>query len=159
MTTITTTTPAITATTALTDPAAATAGASASDSASIGDRFLKLLVTQLKNQDPLNPMDNAQLTSQLAQISTVTGISKLNDTMSALSASLGSNQYVQAAGLVGHTVLTPGNKLQLASASAAGGVRLESAADNVLVTISDASGHAVRKIDMGAQSAGAQTFA
>lgn len=159
MTTITTTTPAITATTALTDPAAATAGASASDSASIGDRFLKLLVTQLKNQDPLNPMDNAQLTSQLAQISTVTGISKLNDTMSALSASLGSNQYVQAAGLVGHTVLTSGNKLQLASGNGAGGIKLASAADHVVVTISDVSGRAVRQIDMGAQSAGTQAFA
>ncbi len=45
------------------------------------DRFLKLLVTQMKNQDPLNPLDNAQVTSQLAQISTVSGIDKLNATL------------------------------------------------------------------------------
>ena len=47
------------------------------------DRFLKLLVTQMKNQDPLNPMDNAEITSQMAQLSTVTGIEKLNETLAA----------------------------------------------------------------------------
>ena len=157
MTTISTTASATGANAALTGAGASTAAAPASDGPSIGDRFLTLLVTQLRNQDPLNPMDNAQMTSQLAQISTVTGINKLNDTMSALSASLGSNQYVQAAGLVGHTVLVAGNKLQLA-ATAAGGFNLAAAADHVVVTISDASGRAVRQIDMGAQGAGAQAF-
>jgi len=132
--------------------------APASDGPSIGDRFLRLLVTQLRNQDPLNPMDNAQMTSQLAQISTVTGINKLNDSMSSLGAMLGSNQYLQAAGLVGHTVLATGNKLSLAG-TGAGGVKLASPADHVTVTISDASGHAVRTIDMGAQTAGVHTFA
>ena len=52
-----------------------------STTADTQDRFLKLLTTQLKNQDPLNPMDNAQLTSQLAQISTVDGIERLNATL------------------------------------------------------------------------------
>ena len=56
-------------------------GASAASGADIQDRFLKLLVTQLKNQDPLNPMDNAEVTTQMAQISTVSGIDKLNDTL------------------------------------------------------------------------------
>src|SRR5687767_3240367 len=51
------------------------------------DRFLKLLVTQMKNQDPLNPLDNAQVTTQLAQINTVTGIEKLNTTVQTLSTS------------------------------------------------------------------------
>ena len=120
-------------------------------------RFLTLLTTQLKNQDPTNPADSAQMTSQLAQISTVTGINKLNDTMSSLGATLGSNQYLQAAGLVGHTVLATGNKLSLAG-TGAGGVKFASPADHVTVTISDASGHAVRTIDMGAQTAGVHTF-
>src|SRR6202040_3830260 len=104
MTAISTTAPVTNATAALTGTGATTAAAPATDGPSIGDRFLTLLVTQLRNQDPLNPMDNAQMTSQLAQISTVTGINKLNDTLSSLSASLGSNQYLQAAGLVGHNV-------------------------------------------------------
>jgi flagellar basal-body rod modification protein FlgD len=50
----------------------------------MSDRFLKLLTTQLKNQDPMNPLENAELTSQLAQMSTVEGISKLNTTLSEL---------------------------------------------------------------------------
>jgi flagellar basal-body rod modification protein FlgD len=155
MTTISPAASATSATAALTGANAA----AASEAPSIGDRFLTLLITQLKNQDPLNPMDNGQLTSQLAQISTVTGINKLNDTMTGIGLSLGSNQYLQAAGLVGHTVLAPGNKMELAAGAAAGGVNLASNADHVIVTINDASGRAIRKIDMGAQSAGAQAFA
>jgi flagellar basal-body rod modification protein FlgD len=145
---------------------AATSGSSAASSATsaaasgtdIGDRFLTLLVTQLKNQDPMNPMDNAQLTSQLAQISTVTGISKLNDTVSGLSAALGSNQYLQAAGLVGHSVLVPGNKLPLADGKGGGGFDLAQDADSVVVSVSDATGRVVREVELGAQTAGMQSF-
>lgn len=60
---------------------ASAVGALSSNTVSSADgeqRFLKLLVTQLNNQDPLNPLDNAELTSQLAQMSTVSGIEKLN---------------------------------------------------------------------------------
>lgn len=142
-----------------TSPTSSTTGTATTDSAaSIGNQFLTLLVTQLKNQDPMNPMDNSAMTTQLAQISTVTGINTLNGTMNSLAASLGSNQYMQAAGLVGHNVLVAGNQLQLASGTASGGVNLPSAADDVVITISDASGKAVRTIDLGKESAGAQTF-
>jgi len=58
----------------------------------IEDRFLTLLVSQIKNQDPLNPLDNAQLTTQLAQISTVGGIDRMNQTLSAIQALLASQQ-------------------------------------------------------------------
>ena len=68
------------------------------------DKFLKLLVTQMRNQDPLNPMDNAEVTSQLAQLSTVSGIKDLNTTLTALSTSIDAKQYLQAANLVGHLV-------------------------------------------------------
>jgi flagellar basal-body rod modification protein FlgD len=132
---------------------------SASDSADIGNRFLTLLVTQLQNQDPLNPMDNSQMTSQLAQISTVTGINTLNATMTSLAASLGSNQYMQAAGLVGHTVLVPGSKIDLASGAGGAGFTLAQNADDVKVTVTNASGSVVRQMDLGAQNAGTQTFA
>jgi len=144
---------------ALTGAGATSTANSTSPDPSIGDRFLTLLVTQLKNQDPLNPMDNSQMTSQLAQISTVTGINKLNDTMSGLAAALGSNQYVQAAGLVGHSVLVPGNKLALADGAGSGGFTLGSDADSVTVKITDAAGSTVRTIDLGALTAGTQTFA
>jgi flagellar basal-body rod modification protein FlgD len=69
----------------LNSPTAATSANSASD---MGDRFLKLLVTQMRNQDPLNPLDNAQVTTQMAQINTVSGIDKLNKSFEALSGKL-----------------------------------------------------------------------
>mgnify|MGYP003505357098 FL=1 len=68
------------------------------------DRFLKLLVTQMKNQDPLKPLDNAEVTSQLAQISTVTGIDKLNSTLQLLTSDVGDSLSVEATGMIGHSV-------------------------------------------------------
>src|SRR3954466_4446382 len=72
------------------------------------DRFMTLLVTQMKNQDPLNPLDNAQVTSQLAQLSTVTGVDKLNATLESMMSSFQSSQSLQAANMIGHGVLVPG---------------------------------------------------
>ncbi len=123
------------------------------------DRFLKLLVTQMKNQDPLNPLDNAQVTSQLAQISTVNGIEKLNTTIQAMASSLAAGQSLQAAGMIGRDVLVPASTLRLAGGSALFGVDLGQAADQVKVSIYDASGREVRVMDMGAQTAGPLTLA
>ncbi len=118
------------------------------------DRFLKLLVTQMKNQDPLNPLDNAQVTSQLAQISTVNGIEKLNATLQAMASSFTAGQSLQAASMIGHNVLVPGSALQLAGGGGVFGVDLTQAADRVKVTIHDGSGQAVRVMDLGPQAAG-----
>ena len=74
------------------------------------DRFMTLLVTQMKNQDPLNPMDNAQVTSQMAQLSTVTGIDKLNNTLESLIGSVQTGQSYQASSMIGHNVLVAGNR-------------------------------------------------
>lgn len=123
------------------------------------DRFLKLLTTQLRNQDPLNPMDNAQMTSQLAQISTVDGIAKLNATLEKLVGSQQGSEALQAAVLVGRDVLVSGNKLQVAGAGAGGGVELQSAADKVNVTIVDANGLTVRTLSLGGLEAGNHRFA
>ncbi len=132
-----------------------TAGADKTDPQ---DRFLTLLVTQLKNQDPLNPLDNAQVTSQLAQISTVDGIERLNATLQALMTSSSDGQALQAAALVGHGVLVPGSGLALQEGMAIGGVELAEAADRVTVTIKDANGIAVRSLDLGARAAGSVAF-
>ncbi|CAG0945148.1 Basal-body rod modification protein FlgD [Gammaproteobacteria bacterium] len=123
------------------------------------DRFLKLLVTQLRNQDPLNPMDNAQMTSQMAQISTVEGIDKLNATLRMILEGSNENQAMQAAALVGHGVLVPGAGLALSGGMAIGGFELDGPADRVAVTIKDASGIAVRTLDLGAQEAGSRAVA
>lgn len=118
------------------------------------DRFMKLLVTQLKNQDPLNPMDNAQMTSQMAQISTVSGIDKLNATLQALSASMTPNQTVQAAGMIGHGVLVPGSGVDLAAGVGLGGFDLTQPVDSAKVSVYDQTGALVSSIDLGAQPAG-----
>jgi flagellar basal-body rod modification protein FlgD len=118
------------------------------------DRFLKLLVTQMKNQDPLNPMDNAQVTSQMAQLSTVTGIDKLNATLQALSDSMTSSQSLQAASMIGHGVLISGQGLDLAKGSGYGGVELAQSVDKVDIAIYDKSGALVRNMQLGAQPVG-----
>ncbi|MEI2625171.1 MAG: flagellar hook capping FlgD N-terminal domain-containing protein [Giesbergeria sp.] len=69
------------------------------------DRFLKLLVAQLNNQDPMNPMDNAQMTSQIAQINTVTGIQQLNETVKGLAGQFAAQQLMQGSAMVGRNVL------------------------------------------------------
>ena len=84
-----------------------------SDAEKSQDRFLKLLVAQLNNQDPMNPMDNAQMTSQMAQINTVTGIQQLNDTMKSMATQFSAMQMLQGASMVGRDVLIEGNSLSI----------------------------------------------
>lgn len=122
------------------------------------DRFLKLLVTQMRNQDPLNPLDNAQVTSQMAQLSTVTGIEKLNKALQAMSGSFASSQSLQAAGMIGRSVLAPGSGLLLQGGAAAGGFELKQSVDHAVVTIKGAAGNTLRSVDLGAQQAGNVMF-
>jgi flagellar basal-body rod modification protein FlgD len=118
------------------------------------DKFMTLLVTQLQNQDPLNPMDNAQMTSQLAQLQTVTGVNKLNTTLESLKSSYQSSEALQATNLIGHGVLVEGSGVTLAGSKGVLGVELGSDADNVKVVISDAKGNEVETMELGAQKAG-----
>ena len=123
------------------------------------DRFLKLLVTQMQNQDPLNPMDNAQVTSQMAQINTVTGIDKLNNTVAGLNTSMASAQLMQGVGMVGRTVLLEGNKLAVDDKRVAtGGLELTSDASNVKVEILSSSGATLDTLNLGAAKAGQHGF-
>jgi flagellar basal-body rod modification protein FlgD len=133
------------------NPAAAKAK---SDNDISQDRFMKLLVTQMRNQDPLNPLDNAQVTSQMAQLSTVTGIDKLNSTLESLRSSFHSSQSFQAAGMIGRAVLVPGSEARLADGKALLGVELNQPADRLQVNIHDATGRIVRSMELGAQDAG-----
>jgi flagellar basal-body rod modification protein FlgD len=135
------------------------AGAPVSTSSATEDRFMTLLVAQMKNQDPLNPTDNAQITSQLAQIDTARGMTQLNQTLNTMLGNTDSAQTLQAAALVGHSVLTPGNSLNLGAGGAAGGFELAHSADNVTITITDASGRVVHRADLGVTAAGTHRFA
>ncbi len=120
--------------------------------------FLKLLVTQMQNQDPMNPMDNAQMTSQMAQLNTVNGINQLNATLQAMSNSVTTGQTLQAAALIGHGVLTPGSNLDLSNGLATGGVNLAGSASKMQININDANGNTVRTLSYGAMPAGMQVW-
>ncbi|MDQ9170848.1 flagellar hook assembly protein FlgD [Oxalobacteraceae bacterium R-40] len=118
------------------------------------DRFMTLLVAQMKNQDPLNPLDNAQVTSQMAQLSTVTGVEKLNVTVQALQESYQASQSLAAVSMIGRGVFVPGSDIALQEGKAIFGVEMTESADEVTVEIRSAAGQLVHTIDLGAQSAG-----
>jgi flagellar basal-body rod modification protein FlgD len=120
--------------------------------------FLTLMTTQLKNQDPLNPTDSNQFLSQLAQLSTVTGISSMSQSMSTLSSALLSSQALSSVSLVGHSIQTPAD---IASYSAGkpltGAVQVPSGSSAAMLTITDAAGVVVRHIPV-ASGSGSQPF-
>ena len=152
---------AVSSTNSATDATAAASSltASTSDAKATSERFLKLLVAQMQNQDPLSPMDNAQVTSQMAQINTVSGIEKLNLTVQGLSSQFAQLQAVQGVSLVGHDVVVPGNTLQVADdATAQAGYELANPADQVKVEILAASGQVVDTLNLGAASGGLHSF-
>lgn len=128
------------------------------DATSQQDRFLKLLVAQLNNQDPMNPMDNAQLTSQTAQISTVSGIEQLNSNLLALGKQFAAMQALQSTTMIGHDVLTTGNRLEISQGQGRGGMELASAADSVSVQILSAGGQLLDTLELGSMAAGRQQF-
>jgi len=155
MTTAVTNTPAVSGTSAAT---AATSANKSTSNADAQDRFLKLLVTQMQNQDPLNPMDNAQVTSQMAQINTVTGIEKLNTTMTSMSTSMASMQMLQGSSLVGHGVLFEGNQLFVNEGKASAGYDLAAAATSVRIDVLNSSGTVIDSFTQTGKAAGRQGF-
>lgn len=136
------------------------ASGEAASSAGQTDRFLKLLVAQMSNQDPLNPLDNAQVTSQMAQISTVEGISKMNTSLDALTAQGGGTRAIDAASLIGRSALIAGDQFSYSQAQGAarGAFDLKDDAAKVRIEISDEKGLVVRKIDLSNVSKGINPF-
>ncbi|QPF73153.1 flagellar hook assembly protein FlgD [Roseateles sp. DAIF2] len=126
------------------------------------DRFLKLLVAQMQNQDPMNPLDNAQVTSQMAQIQTVTGISGLSKTIENLTAQFTQMQALQSVSLVGRDVTVSGNNLVVKEVDGKkigkGAYDLAGAADKVKLEILSASGTVIDTRELGGQKAGLQHF-
>lgn len=141
------------------------------------DRFLKLLVAQMRNQDPLNPLDNAQVTSQLAQINTVRGIEQLNASMTKVAAASTSVSPLSAVGLLGREVLVEGEGFEWSAPGAGiGGVdptmsdppaearavrvgfEIPAAARAVRVEIVDTTGRVVHARDFAEPEAGVHTL-
>jgi len=123
------------------------------------EAFLTLLVTQLKNQNPLSPQDNGAFVAQLAQFSSLEGINNLNDSVKAISSNVTSSQALQASSLVGRSVVTQTDKTLVdTSKSMTGSVAVKNAVGNVTVKITDKDGNTVRTIEMGPQAVGSQNF-
>nr|WP_315448668.1 flagellar hook assembly protein FlgD [uncultured Pseudomonas sp.] len=139
--------------------------ASATNSATGGkalgkDAFLQLLVTQLKNQNPLDPQDNSAFVAQLAQFSSLEGITTLNSTVSGLAGNYNSSQALQASSLVGRNVIVQTNSAQLddPSKGLTGSLNLSTSIAGGTVTVTDKDGKAVRVIDLGSRAAGNASF-
>ena len=123
------------------------------------DEFLELMTTQLRNQDPMEPMDNGEFLAQIAQFGTVNGINELLTTTQSLSASLQSSQALQASNIIGRQVLVEHDEGYLsATGMVQGAADLGSSAD-VAVNIYDFSGQLVNRVDLGARSPGLVQFA
>ncbi|ENO89523.1 MULTISPECIES: flagellar hook assembly protein FlgD [Thauera] len=121
-------------------------------------RFLKLLTTQLQNQDPMNPMENAELTSQLAQMSTVDGIERLNKMVQSFFDSQASSEGLNAAALIGRGVLVEGQRVVLTEAGGIGGFEIDGPADTTTLTIRDSSGLVVKQMVFDGLEAGSHNF-
>ena len=123
------------------------------------DRFLKLLVAQLNNQDPMNPMDNAQMTTQMAQINTVTGIEQVNQSIKDLASQMSAMQNMSAAQMIGRDVLVEGNELTLDGAgNARGTFDLSGSAETVKVEVLSAGGQLLDTQSLGPRTAGQHDF-
>lgn len=123
------------------------------------DAFLELMLTQIKHQDPLNPMESGDFLSQMAQFGTVNGITELNSSFATLSSSLQSSQALQASTMVGNTVLVPGDTSELVSGGQiSGAVDVSNSSSNLVLNITDASGQSVRQVDLGSHTAGLAKF-
>jgi flagellar basal-body rod modification protein FlgD len=129
----------------------ATTTNNATDSQASQDRFLKLLVAQLNNQDPLNPMDNAQ-------INTVSGIQQLNDTLKSMADQYSAMQSMQGTSLIGREALVEGSTLTFDGETAKGAIALDKAATSVTVDIMGTNGAVLDSVNLGALGAGQHAF-
>lgn len=121
--------------------------------------FLTLMITQFKNQDPFKPMENGEFLGQIAQFSTVSGIESLNTSFAGLADSIQGEQALQAANLVGHSVLAVTDVGYLAEGGQINGViELEASAGEVQIDIADESGELLQTLSLGQQPAGMTSF-
>lgn len=121
--------------------------------------FLTLMITQFKNQDPFKPMENGEFLGQIAQFSTVSGIESLNSSFAGLAGSIQGEQALQAANLVGHSVLAVTDVAYLDQGGSINGVvEIDASASELQIDIIDESGELLQTLSLGAQQAGMTRF-
>ncbi len=121
--------------------------------------FLELMVTQLKNQDPLDPMDSDAFLGQIAQFSTVSGIGDLQTSFSEFASSVANDQALQASNLVGRRVIVPlQNGVLNEGGAIEGEVTLPASSPDVSINISNQNGELIKTISLGTQAAGPVPF-
>ena len=123
------------------------------------NEFLELLVTQLNNQNPLEPQDTGECIAQLAQFSTVEGVEKLTSSMETMLSGYQSSQALQASSLVGRKVIVPSDKAVVdTSETFKASLVLPTSSSNVSVNVYDSAGTVVNRINMGQREAGNVSF-
>ena len=130
-------------------------GTSAKD---LSQNFLKMLTVQLQNQDPLNPMDNAAMTAQLAALNQVDGINKLNTSVNSLVAQMQSANFMNLASSVGKTALSAGDKAYFNGGPISMAAKLDNSASSLKAVIRDSNGQIVNQFDFGATASGVTDF-
>ena len=122
------------------------------------DDFLKMLIAQLKNQDPLNPLDGTQFAAQLAQFSSLEQLQNMNTQLSALTSSLSSTNNSQLVGLIGNAVVANGNSITVSGATTQLAYNLSQNASQGTIKINDSQGNLVQTLSFGSQQAGSNTM-
>jgi len=145
------------------DPAAATAAKTSSglgtSAAETQDYFMKMLLAQIQNQDPMSAQDPAQMTSQLTQLNTASGIEKLNTTMASMLSQMSAQSFMNDAALIGSNVIAPGSSLTLGDKNAVDfGVNVSAPSTQTTVKVLAADGTVVDELSLGAMTKGTHRF-
>ena len=138
-----------------------TTGDTTTGSSTLGkDSFLQLLVTQMQNQNPLDPQDNSEFVAQLAQFSSLETMQNLSTSVDAIGGMYQSSQALQASSLVGHSVIVDSGSTNVDTTTGmTGQVVLPSTSTVTSVKVYDSTGtNVVREIDLGEQKAGTSSF-
>jgi flagellar basal-body rod modification protein FlgD len=148
------------------DPATANKPADATATSTTGgtaaeqtQNFLKLLIAQIQNQDPMSPMDASTMTSQMSQLNMVSSMGNMNTSMTAMLAQMQSVNFMNQAALIGHSPMVAGNGIAFDGTNQVMlGANAVNPLQSVVGTITDASGNVINSVDMGSINAGMSNF-